>query len=34
VLDVIGEDPNSGANLQQWAYTGGANQQWQLVPVN
>jgi glucosylceramidase len=33
VLDVANSSPADGANVQQWTYNGGYNQQWQLVPV-
>ncbi|MBS7232412.1 RICIN domain-containing protein [Flavobacterium psychroterrae] len=32
-LDVENVSTANGANLQVWAYTGGLNQQWQLVQV-
>ena len=33
VLDVLGVSQANGALIQQYDYLGGANQQWQLVPV-
>jgi len=32
-LDVSGVSTADGANIHQWAPTGGLNQQWRLVPV-
>ena len=34
VLDVRGISTNNGANVHQWSYVGGANQQWELVRVD
>jgi hypothetical protein len=31
-LDVTGKSKDDGAKIQQWAYGGGANQKWKLVP--
>lgn len=33
VLDVQGVSALDGAAIQQWDYLGGANQQWQIIPV-
>ena len=37
VLDVTGGSSSAafqnGAPIQQWSWTGGANQQWQIVPT-
>jgi hypothetical protein len=32
-VDVNGSSTADGANVQQWTYLAGANQQWRLVPV-
>jgi hypothetical protein len=34
VVDVTGESTANGAQIQEWDYLGGANQQWQVVPVD
>lgn len=34
VLDISGGSTANGGKAIQWAYSGGANQQWQEVPVN
>jgi hypothetical protein len=34
VLDVFNDSTSDGALIQQWDYSGTANQQWQLVPVD
>jgi Trehalose utilisation/Ricin-type beta-trefoil lectin domain len=33
-LDVTDKSTSDGAPIQLWSYTGGGNQQWQLVPEN
>jgi Concanavalin A-like lectin/glucanases superfamily/Ricin-type beta-trefoil lectin domain-like len=33
LMEVAGGSTNSGANIQQNAYTGGTNQQWDVVPL-
>ena len=33
VLDVSGLSDDDGAPIQQWAWLGGENQQWEIVPV-
>ena len=33
VLDVTGGSTSDGALIQQWDWLGGANQQWQIVPL-
>ncbi|WP_051084020.1 carbohydrate-binding protein [Gilvimarinus chinensis] len=33
VLDVAGVSSSDGANVQQWDYSGGLNQQWMAEPV-
>ncbi|MGP3982520.1 RICIN domain-containing protein [Streptomyces sp. KR80] len=33
MLDVDGHSTTTGVQLQQWTATGGANQQWQLIPA-
>ena len=34
VLDVNGASTANGANVQQWAYGGGTNQQWSIAAVS
>ncbi len=34
VMEVAGASTNAGANVQQGTYTGAANQQWNVVPVD
>lgn len=34
VLDVEGVSCNNGANVQQWQYGGGANQEWSIIRVD
>jgi alpha-amylase len=33
VLDVAGKSTADGANIYQWGYGGGSNQQWKIEPL-
>jgi hypothetical protein len=33
-IDVLNQTTANGGEVVQWGWNGGANQQWQLVPVS